>query len=69
MILDGLGRTAGPIEFLREPNTGWQQFFSTLAWIALSVAGWIIQRRLFAEKLGIETAKRPWEPGLVSDES
>ncbi|MFC9786927.1 DUF4203 domain-containing protein [Rhodococcus sp. NPDC127528] len=69
MILNGLGRTASPLEFLRDPNPGWQQVFSTLAWIAISVAGWIVQRRLFADKLGIETRKRPWQPGLVTGDS
>jgi hypothetical protein len=69
MILNGLGRTVDPLGFLRDPNPGWQQVFSTLAWVAISVAGWIVQRRLFAEKLGIETVERRWEPGLVTDES
>ncbi|WP_072805980.1 DUF4203 domain-containing protein [Rhodococcoides yunnanense] len=54
MILDGVGRAAGPLEFLHDPSPGWQQVTSTLAWIALSVAGWLVQRNLFADKLGIE---------------
>ncbi|MQP33225.1 DUF4203 domain-containing protein [Rhodococcus erythropolis] len=54
MILNGLGRTTDALEFLRNPQPGWQQIFATAAWIALSVAGWIVQRHLFADKLGIK---------------
>ncbi|MFD1815509.1 DUF4203 domain-containing protein [Rhodococcus gannanensis] len=54
MILTGLGSMTGALEFLRHPEAGWQQVTSTLAWIGLSVAGWIVQRRLFPEKLGID---------------
>ncbi|SEL63299.1 MULTISPECIES: DUF4203 domain-containing protein [Rhodococcus] len=55
MILAGLGRTTDALAFLHQPNPGWEQVTSTLLWIALSVAGWIVQRRLFPEKLGIQT--------------
>lgn len=58
MILSGLGRMGDALSFLREPDSGWQQVFATLAWIGLSVAGWLVQRRLFAEKLGIERRTR-----------
>ncbi|MCP9620431.1 DUF4203 domain-containing protein [Nocardia otitidiscaviarum] len=54
MVLSGLGRMADPLVFLRDPDPGWQQATATLAWIGLSVLGWITQRHLFAEKLGIE---------------
>ncbi|WP_226435598.1 DUF4203 domain-containing protein [Rhodococcus yananensis] len=54
MILNGLGRTADPLGFLHDPNPGWQQIVSTAAWIALGTAGWLIQRRLFADKLDIK---------------
>lgn len=54
MILNGLGRTTDALEFLRNPQPGWQQIFATAAWIALSAAGWIVQRHLFADKLGIK---------------
>ncbi|MFE3291251.1 DUF4203 domain-containing protein [Rhodococcus sp. NPDC059234] len=54
MILSGLGRTTSALTFLRDPNPGWQQIASTLIWIALAAAGWIVQRRLFADKLGIQ---------------
>lgn len=57
MILNGLARTTDALEFLRTPDTAAQQILSAIAWIALSVAGWIVQRRLFANKLGIETVK------------
>ncbi len=56
MMLTGLAGLNGALEFLRHPEAGWQQITSTLAWIALSVAGWIVQRRLFPEKLGIQRA-------------
>ncbi|NKX87100.1 hypothetical protein [Nocardia coubleae] len=55
MILSGLGRM-GDLEFLRDPEPGWQQITATLSWIGLSVCGWLVQRRLFAERLGIEPA-------------
>ncbi|WP_280481757.1 DUF4203 domain-containing protein [Nocardia cyriacigeorgica] len=54
MILSGVARMNDSLEFLRSPDPGWQQVTSTLAWIGLSVLGWITQRHLFAEKLGIE---------------
>lgn len=54
MVLSGLGRMGDSLAFLRDPEPGWQQVTSTLAWIGLSVLGWITQRHLFAEKLGIE---------------
>ncbi|MEV5650960.1 DUF4203 domain-containing protein [Nocardia sp. NPDC052254] len=53
MVLSGMGRMSDDLEFLRSPDTGWQQFLATAAWVALSAAGWIVQRHLFAEKLGI----------------
>ncbi|WP_228001630.1 DUF4203 domain-containing protein [Nocardia australiensis] len=54
MVLSGLGRMSESLSFLRAPAPGWQQVSATLAWIALSVAGWIVQRHIFAEKLGIQ---------------
>ncbi|MDG3011791.1 DUF4203 domain-containing protein [Rhodococcus sp. D2-41] len=54
MILNGLGRTTDVLDFLRHPEPGWKQLVATVAWVALSVAGWMIQRHLFAEKLGIK---------------
>ncbi|WP_280355982.1 DUF4203 domain-containing protein [Nocardia otitidiscaviarum] len=54
MVLSGIGRMADPLTFLRIPDPGWQQATATLAWVGLSVLGWITQRHLFAEKLGIE---------------
>lgn len=53
MVLSGIARTTDSWEFLRSPEPGWQQITSTVAWVALSVLGWISQRHLFAEKLGI----------------
>lgn len=55
MMLNGVGRMADWLDFLRNPDSGWQQVTSTLAWIALAVAGWIVQRHLFAEKLKVRT--------------
>lgn len=54
MMLTGLGSMIDALDFLRHPDAGWQQITSTLVWIALSVAGWIVQRRLFPEQLGIQ---------------
>ncbi|MFC4125313.1 DUF4203 domain-containing protein [Nocardia rhizosphaerae] len=54
MVLSGLGRMGDSLHFLRDPEPGVQQVTSTLAWVGLSVLGWITQRHLFAEKLGIE---------------
>ncbi|WP_063010632.1 hypothetical protein [Nocardia kruczakiae] len=54
MMLSGIGRMNDHLSFLRAPDSTWQQIFSALAWIALSAAGWIVQRHLFAEKLGID---------------
>lgn len=54
MMLTGAGGVIGGLAFLRHPEPGWQQVTSTLVWIALAAAGWIVQRRLFPEKLGIQ---------------
>ncbi|UGT44243.1 DUF4203 domain-containing protein [Nocardia yamanashiensis] len=54
MVLSGLGRMSDSLAFLRNPDPGIQQVTVTLAWIGLSVLGWITQRHLFAEKLGIQ---------------
>nr|WP_296764803.1 DUF4203 domain-containing protein [Rhodococcus sp. (in: high G+C Gram-positive bacteria)] len=54
MMVDGVGRMAAWLDFLRNPEAGWEQVTSTAAWIALAVAGWIVQRHLFAEKLGVD---------------
>ncbi|MFE3544275.1 DUF4203 domain-containing protein [Nocardia sp. NPDC059177] len=54
MILSGVARMGDSLAFLRSPDQAWEQIVSTLAWIGLSVLGWITQRHLFAEKLGIE---------------
>jgi hypothetical protein len=54
MIVSGLGRTTSALTFLRDPEQGWQQVASAAIWIALAAAGWIVQRRLFADKLNIQ---------------
>lgn len=54
MMLTGAGSIIGALAFLRHPAPGWQQVTSTLVWIGLAAAGWIVQRRLFADKLGIQ---------------
>jgi len=55
IVLGGLGRVSpDTLGFLRDPSPGWEQVVSFLAWVALAVAGWIVQRRLFAKRLGIE---------------
>ncbi|MGY0496930.1 DUF4203 domain-containing protein [Nocardia sp. FBN12] len=54
MICSGVARFSDSLSFLRYPESGWQQVTSTLVWVGLSVLGWITQRHLFAEKLGIE---------------
>ncbi len=54
MVVSGLGRMSDSLAFLRDPEPGWQQVTSVLAWIGLALLGWITQRHLFAEKLGIQ---------------
>lgn len=54
MILAGVSRFDDSLTFLNHPEEGWQQVASTLCWIGLAVAGWVTQRHLFAERLGIE---------------
>ncbi|MDO3649869.1 DUF4203 domain-containing protein [Nocardia mangyaensis] len=54
MVLTGVAGMSESLAFLRSPEPGWQQVTATLAWIGLSVLGWITQRHLFAERLGIE---------------
>ncbi|MFD4355924.1 DUF4203 domain-containing protein [Nocardia sp. NPDC058518] len=54
MVCSGVARFSDSLSFLRDPEPGWQQVTATLAWAGLSILGWITQRHLFAEKLGIE---------------
>ncbi|MFD3748058.1 DUF4203 domain-containing protein [Nocardia sp. NPDC058633] len=54
MVCSGVARFSDSLSFLRDPEPGWQQVTATLAWAGLSVLGWITQRHLFADKLGIE---------------
>lgn len=55
MILSGLGRTTSSLDFLAHPSQGWEQVTSTVLWIALAAAGWLVQRRLFPDKLRIQS--------------
>lgn len=60
LVLGGLARVApDPLGFLRDPSAGWEQVVSFLAWAALALAGWLVQRRLFAKRLGIERDEEP----------
>lgn len=65
MMLNGLSRTTDTLEFLRTTDSAWQQAISTAAWIVLAVAGWIVQRHLFADKLGIDNTLLGNAPGEV----
>ena len=54
LVLGGLGRVSpDTLGFLRDPSAGWEQVVSFLAWAALALAGWLVQRKLFAKRLGI----------------
>lgn len=60
IVLGGLGRVSpDSLGFLRDPAPGWEQVVSFLAWVALALAGWVVQRRLFARRLGIERDEEP----------
>ncbi|WP_188827995.1 TM7S3/TM198-like domain-containing protein [Nocardia camponoti] len=54
MVLSGVGRMSDSLEFLVHPESGAQEVATTVIWIALSAAGWFVQRHLFAERLGIQ---------------
>lgn len=54
MVCSGAALFSDSLSFLRDPEPGWQQVTATLAWVGLSILGWITQRHLFAEKLGIQ---------------
>ena len=58
LILSSLG-TIWPssLGFLRHPSEGAQQWTSTGFWVLLTLAGWLTQRRLFARKLNLESAR------------
>lgn len=58
LILSGAGLVwPGGLGFLRDTGPGWQQVLSTVIWLALAVAGWATQRRLFPKKLNLRTAR------------
>lgn len=52
MILSGFGRIVSPLDFLRSPTNGWQEVIAAAAWIVVAAAGVIVQRQLFADKIG-----------------
>ncbi|AUH67886.1 MULTISPECIES: hypothetical protein [Gordonia] len=54
MVLIGVGRAFEPLNWVDSPDSAAASITSNALWIALSVAGWIIQRRLFADRLGIK---------------
>ncbi|MFC9876391.1 DUF4203 domain-containing protein [Nocardia salmonicida] len=54
MVCSGVALFSDSLSFLRDPEPGWQQVTATLAWVGLSILGWITQRHLFAEQLGIQ---------------
>lgn len=59
LILSSLGIIwPSGLAFLRHPNAGAQQWASTGFWVLLTLAGWIIQRRLFAKKLNLEATQQ-----------
>ncbi|NLG46788.1 DUF4203 domain-containing protein [Gordonia sp. (in: high G+C Gram-positive bacteria)] len=53
MILIGIGRAFSGLEWLDHPDSAATSVTSNAVWIGLSIAGWMVQRRLFAERLGI----------------
>ncbi|EGD53642.1 hypothetical protein SCNU_17657 [Gordonia neofelifaecis NRRL B-59395] len=58
MILIGIGLTFERLRWIDSPDSAITSITSNAVWVALSVAGWIVQRRLFADRLGIEPRKK-----------
>ncbi|MCF8587491.1 DUF4203 domain-containing protein [Gordonia liuliyuniae] len=54
MVLHGLGRAVDALDWLRSADSTAGEVAGTAAWVGLSLAGWIVQRRLFAERLGVK---------------
>lgn len=57
LILSALGLIwPDALGFLRHPTAGGEQALSTALWVALAVAGWLTQRRLFPKALNLRGA-------------
>lgn len=54
IALTGLARVwPEGLGFLHRPGAGWEHLLAVGCWAALAVAGWVVQRRLFARRLGL----------------
>ncbi|MCF8571036.1 DUF4203 domain-containing protein [Gordonia sp. HY002] len=53
MILHGLGRAFDALDWLRSADTTAGEIGGTAAWIGVAVTGWVVQRRLFADRLDV----------------
>ncbi|MGB3303905.1 MAG: DUF4203 domain-containing protein [Gordonia sp. (in: high G+C Gram-positive bacteria)] len=58
MMLVGIGRTFEALNWIDNPDSTPATITSNAIWVALAVAGWILQRRLFADRLGIKPRER-----------
>jgi hypothetical protein len=54
MAISGLSRAVTDLDELSRPSDGPSSVVSTATWVALSIAGVLVQRRLFAERLGLK---------------
>ncbi len=59
IVLVGLARAApGTLGFLRGADDATEQVVTTLLWLGLALAGWVVQRRLFPDALRIDEDRR-----------
>lgn len=54
MILHGLGRAFDALDWLRSADTTAGEIGGTVAWVGVALTGWVVQRRLFADRLDIK---------------
>jgi hypothetical protein len=56
LAISGLARLVPTVDELRRPAEGAESVVATAVWVALALAGVLVQRQLFRERLGLEPA-------------
>ncbi len=51
VVVNAVGRLISGLDELHQPRTVGQHALAVLAWLAVAVAGWLVQRRIFARRL------------------
>ncbi|WP_197021618.1 DUF4203 domain-containing protein [Cellulomonas sp. HZM] len=65
LTMSGIATVWPSLGLLAHPDDGWQQLVMTVVWLALSGAGWWVQRQIFRKRLGLPP-KEPKQAATVA---